>query len=107
MSSVVIAQWVNGIQAQKEREPFFKNSKRSITINPYIYVGVGVEMILQLFAIYVVPDWFSTVPIPVEQWRYPIILSMLAFAVVEARKWIQFSFSQKSDRQIRNPRHHA
>ena len=39
---VVVAQWVNGIEAQKESEPFVINIRRSFTINPYVYLGVGV-----------------------------------------------------------------
>src|SRR5690606_33670113 len=44
---VVVAQWANGIQAQKETEPFFKNLWLSLTINPFIFLGIGVGITLQ------------------------------------------------------------
>jgi hypothetical protein len=41
---------------------------------------------LQLFAIYVVPEWFNMVPLTADQWIYPIGLVVLAFFVIEIRK---------------------
>jgi Ca2+-transporting ATPase len=87
---VVMPQWVNGIQAQKEKEPFLKNIKRSFTINPYIFLGAGIGLVLQLFAIYVVPGWFSMVPLTADQWIYPLGLVVLAFFVIEIRKVIEY-----------------
>ena len=87
--SVVVPQWINGIQAQKEREPFFKNIRRSFLINPYIFVGAGIGFTLQLMALYLVPGWFGVVPLPIDKWIYPIALSALAFIIVEIRKTIE------------------
>lgn len=85
-TSFVCYQWFNGVQAQKEHEPFFVNIQRSLTINPLIFLGVGAGLILQLTALYLVPDWFGAVPLPWDQWRYPIGMSILAFVIVEAIK---------------------
>jgi Ca2+-transporting ATPase len=90
--SVVVPQWINGIQAQKEREPFFRNIRRSFSINPYIYVGAGIGLGLQLIAIYLVPYWFRVEPLPIDKWIYPIAISGLAFFALEARKIIEFYF---------------
>lgn len=87
---VVVAQWVNGIQAQKEREPFCVNIRRSFTINPYVYVGVGVGLVLQLAAIYLLEDWFSTVPMDLEQWYYVLLVVVVTFIVIELRKVIEY-----------------
>lgn len=92
---VVMPQWVNGIQAQKEKEPFLKNIKRSLTINPYIFVGAGIGLVLQLFAIYVVPGWFHMEPLTANQWIYPLALVALAFFVIEVRKIIEYYALQK------------
>ncbi len=92
---VVVMQWANGIQAQKEKEPFFKNVKRSFTINPYIYIGVGLGLILQFLAIYVFEDVFSSIKIPIKLWVYPILMFFIAFLLVEIRKWIFFIFRRK------------
>ncbi|HEU64217.1 hypothetical protein LCGC14_0991950 [marine sediment metagenome] len=92
---VVVMQWANGIQAQKEKEPFFKNIKRSFTINPYIFIGVGLGLILQLFAIYMFEDVFSSIKIPLKLWIYPILMFLVAFFLVEIRKWIYLIFRRK------------
>lgn len=89
-TSFVCFQWFNGIQAQKEHEPFFMNLQRSLTINPLIFLGVGAGLILQLAAVYLVPDWFGAVPLSPEQWLYPVALSLMAFLIVEAIKWYEW-----------------
>ena len=50
-TSVVVAQWANGIQSQKQKEPFLKNIKKSFSINPFIYLSVGIGILLQIFAV--------------------------------------------------------
>ncbi|MCU0861836.1 MAG: HAD-IC family P-type ATPase, partial [Methanomassiliicoccales archaeon] len=89
-TSVVVAQWVNGIQAQKEREPFFVNVRRSFSINPYVYAAVGVGLLLQLAAVYLLTDWFSTVPMDLEHWVYVLMIALVSFAAVEARKLVEY-----------------
>jgi Ca2+-transporting ATPase len=88
-TSFVCFQWFNGIQAQKEREPFFRNVRRSVTINPLIFAGVGAGLLLQLAALYLVPDWFGAVPLTPDQWVYPLGLSLIAFMIVETFKWYE------------------
>jgi Ca2+-transporting ATPase len=89
-TSFVCFQWFNGIQAQKEHEPFFMNIRHSFTINPLIFLGVGAGLLLQLVAIYLVPAWFGAVPLSVDQWVYPAGLSVLAFLIVEGIKWYEW-----------------
>ena len=89
-TSFVCFQWFNGIQAQKEHEPFFVNIRRSFTINPLIFAGIGIGFILQLTVVYLVPGWFGIVPLSLDQWIYPVGISLLAFFVVEAVKWSQW-----------------
>jgi P-type Ca2+ transporter type 2C len=91
-SSVVVAQWANGIQAQKEVEPFFKNIIRSFTINPFIFLGSFLGILLQFFAIYLVPDIFYVVPLELCHWKYPLFIFLIAFAIVEVRKWVESKF---------------
>ena len=87
---VASAQWANGIQAQKEEEPFFKNVKKSVTINPYIFCGLGLGFVLQILAIYLVPHWFHSVPLEFMHWKYPAMIFLGSFALVELEKWIVF-----------------
>jgi Ca2+-transporting ATPase len=69
-TSVVFAQWANGIQAQKESEPFLKNILRSFAINPLIFGGVALGIVLQCSIIYFAPTTFHLVPMDLEHWRY-------------------------------------
>jgi len=88
-TSVVMAQLFNGIQSQKQKDPFFKNIKKSFTINPYIFIGVGFGILLQFFAVYVADEVFHTVPLPLKFWKYPVAISLISFFIVECRKWIE------------------
>jgi Ca2+-transporting ATPase len=88
-TTVVAVQWVNGVQAQKEREPFLVNIRRSLGINPYIFVGATTGFILQLIAIYAIPGWFGTTPLGLEHWLYVVVACGVMFALVEARKWAE------------------
>ena len=86
---VVIAQWINGIQAQKQREPFLKNIRKSFSINPYIYIAIGLGVLLQFFAVYGANTVFQTVPIRLCNWSYILFIALATFFVVEARKWVE------------------
>jgi Ca2+-transporting ATPase len=88
-TSVVVAQWANGIQAQKESEPFFRNILRSFTINPLIFLGVALGTVLQCSVLYFVPTLFHSVSMDFEHWRYPLLVFAAAFGIVETRKWIE------------------
>lgn len=88
-TSVVMVQWFNGIHSQKEREPFFKNIKKSFTINPYIYGSIGIGIALQVVAVYLFPVIFHTTHMKLIYWRYPIYFSFFAFFVIEVAKWAE------------------
>ncbi len=92
---VAIAQWGNGIQAQKEFEPFFKDIKKSFTINPWIFGGILLGIILQLIALYPMGKIFEVSPIPLNLWKVPLITFFGAFFLVEIRKWCWFIYTKK------------
>lgn len=94
-TSVVVAQWANGVQAQKESEPFFKNIARSFTINPLIFFGLALGITLQFLTLYFVPELFHSVPMDLEHWKYPLFMFLVAFGVVEIRKWIEWGLKKK------------
>jgi len=94
-NSVVVAQWANGIQAQKESEPFFKNVLRSFTINPFVFLGLALGVVLQFSIIYFAPALFHSVPMDLEHWKYPLLVFLAAFGVVEMRKWIEWWLFKK------------
>ena len=89
-TSLAAAQWANGIQAQKEEEPFFKNVAKSFAINPFIFLGAGLGILLQCFALFFAPKLFHATPLSLEHWKYPLLVFAVAFGVVEIRKWIEF-----------------
>jgi Ca2+-transporting ATPase len=95
-TSFVCFQWFNGLQAQLEHEPFLRDIRKSLTINPYIFYGIGAGIVLQLIALYVVPGIFGIVPLAPEHWGYVALLSLAAFAIVEAIKWLEYGESHRS-----------
>jgi P-type Ca2+ transporter type 2C len=94
-TSVVTAQWANGVQAQKEREPFFFHLSKSFTINPLIYLGLGISLLLQCGALYLLPDLFHVVPITLDLWIYPLMSFGASFLLVEIRKWIEYFWDKR------------
>ncbi|MGW8170030.1 MAG: cation-translocating P-type ATPase [Sulfurovaceae bacterium] len=89
-TAFVIATWINGLQSVKENEPFLKNIKKSLEINPYIFHGIGIGLLLQLFAIYALPDIFHTLPLNSESLMTIGLFSLWIFALIEIRKWGEY-----------------
>jgi len=94
-TSVVFAQWANGIQAQKEKQPFFKDIRKSLKINPYIFLGVGIGVVLQLSVLYLMPDLFNVIPLALEHWIYVLFVAIFAFGIVETRKWVEILLEKR------------
>lgn len=93
-TSLATCQWANGLQAQKEKEPFFKNIGRSFSINPLIFLGVGLGLSLQTLIIYVFPEAFKIVPLSLSDWMYPAGSFFSAFILLEVRKWFEYCWSR-------------
>lgn len=86
-TSIISAQWANGIQAQKESEPFFKNIRKSFTINPLIFLGFGLGFFLQCFTTHFIPELFHSAEMGIEEWKYPALMFLFSFLFVELKKW--------------------
>jgi len=89
-TAFVIATWINGLQSIKEHEPFLKNIKKSLHINPYIFYGIGIGFLLQLFAIYALSDVFHTLPLNAESLTMIGLLALWVFGMIEIRKWGEY-----------------
>ncbi len=89
-TSFVVATWINGLQSLKEHEPFLKNIKKSLQINPYIFYGIGIGLILQLSAIYLLSDVFHTLSLDAESLTVIGLLSLWVFGMIELRKWVEY-----------------
>lgn len=87
---IVTAQWINGILAQKEEEPFFRNIRSSLTINPAIWIGIGIGISLQIFALYIVPQWFHAVSPTGEMLTYIGGAAATVFGLIESYKWGEY-----------------
>jgi Ca2+-transporting ATPase len=89
-TAFVISTWINGLQSLKEHEPFLKNIKKSLHINPYIFYGIGIGLVLQIFAIYVLSDLFHTLPLNDESLLMIGFLALWVFGMIEIRKWVEY-----------------
>ena len=89
-TAFVIATWINGLQSLKENEPFLKNIKKSLQINPYIFYGIGIGSVLQLFAIYALSDIFHTLPLDAGSLTLIGCMALWVFSMIEIRKWGEY-----------------
>lgn len=94
-TAFVVATWVNGLQSLKENEPFLKNIKKSLQINPYIFHGIGIGLALQLCAIYLLSDVFHTLPLNAGSLALIGLLALWVFAMIEIRKWGEVLLAKK------------
>ena len=83
------SQWFVGIQMIRE-DPFLLNPWKSFWINPYIYAGIGVGIILQVLAFFVMSEIFSIQPLTWEQFRIGMSVPVATFLLIEIRKWIEY-----------------
>jgi len=86
-TSLIANQWVNGFQAIKD-EPFLKNIPDTFRANPYMFLGVGIGFLLQLVAVYVIPQWLHTTPLSIREWIIVLISSVAIFILLEIRKFL-------------------
>lgn len=89
-TAFVVATWMNGLQSLKEHEPFLKNIRRSLQINPYIFYGIGIGLGLQLLAIYLLSDMFHTLPLDSTSLSMIGVLALWVFGMIELRKWGEY-----------------
>ncbi|MFT7879802.1 MAG: cation-transporting P-type ATPase [Sulfurimonas sp.] len=97
-TGLVISTWINGLQSLKENEPFLKNIKRSLHINPYIFYGIGIGLIFQLMAIYLLPGVFHTQPLDAGSLLMIGMLSLWVFGMIEMRKWCEYWWRKYQNR---------
>ncbi len=94
-SAFVFATWMNGLQSIKEYEPFFKNIKKSLRINPYIFYGIFIGIVLHISAIYLFPEVFHTLPLDGTSMMMIGVLSVWVFGMIELRKWTEYLWSRR------------
>lgn len=94
-TAFIMATWMNGLQSLKEHEPFLKNIKKSLQINPYIFYGISIGIILQLCAIYLLSEVFHTLPLNSDSLTIIGIMALWVFTMIEIRKWGEFFWKNR------------
>jgi len=65
--------------------------------NKYVFVAVGILLVLQLLFTYlpVMNNLFDTRPISLSEWRFPLLIGLVVFSLVEVEKLIVRKFKKK------------
>ncbi len=85
--TIVTSQWVNAVLAQKSEEPFFLNIKKSFTINPYVWIGLALGILLQGSVLYFVPSWLHVITPTPWMLGYIMMATLLTFLLIESYQW--------------------
>jgi Ca2+-transporting ATPase len=94
-SALIVATWMNGIQSLKEHEPFLKNIKTSLSINPYLWFGILIGTLLQVGILAFAGEWFHA-QLPDFKGLVAIFwMGLSVFFLIELRKWAEFWYAQR------------
>lgn len=93
-TSAVISQWAVGIQ-EIGTKPFFANPVEYVKLNPYVYLGIFLGMILQISAITFLAEYFHSVFLSMEHLPYVLVVPLLTFLGLELRKWLLYKSQEK------------
>jgi Ca2+-transporting ATPase len=55
----------------------------------------GAGLLLQLTALYLLPDWFHVTPLGAEHWGYVLLSASMGFVLIELRKWAEFFWTRR------------
>ncbi|WP_117237296.1 cation-translocating P-type ATPase [Thermus sediminis] len=88
-ASAAISQWAVGLQEVGLR-PILLNPLAYLRLNPYIYIGLALGIVLQGLALFVLTDFFRLVPLGWEELRLAFVVPLLTFVALELRKWVLY-----------------
>ncbi len=88
-TAVIVATWVNGLQSIKEHEPFLRHIRSSLTINPYLWVGILIGTVLQVSILLFASEFFHAQLPDAEALGYILAMGISVFVFLEARKWAE------------------
>jgi Ca2+-transporting ATPase len=95
-SAMIFSIWVNGLQSLKEHEPFLKNIRTSLSINPYLWVGISVGVILQGMILTFAGEWFHAQLPTLQEFGYIFLMGLSVFVAIELRKWAELWYRNYS-----------
>lgn len=84
-TSMVVNQWVIGLQTVRDK-PFLYRPWRNFTLNPYIFAGVLLGLLLQLLVLYIFPEYIHAYPLSLSEWIPVALTSVAVFLFIEIRK---------------------
>jgi Ca2+-transporting ATPase len=68
-----------------------KNIRRSVTINPWLWGGISLGIVLQGVALFVIPEWFHVVSPTAQMMGYVGIALVAIFILEEGYKWGEYA----------------
>ncbi len=99
-TSMVVNQWIIGVQTVREL-PFLHKPWRNFTLNPYIFLGILLGLLLQSLVLYVFPEYMHAHPLSLEEWKLVALTSAGVFLFIELRKllWLLLQKTGGSGRE--------
>jgi len=88
-SAIIVSIWVNGLQSLKEHEPFLKNIQISLSINPYLWIGISVGVVLHGLILTFAGEWFHAKIPSLTELGYILLMGLSVFVAIELRKWTE------------------
>lgn len=89
-TAMIVAIWVNGLQSLKEHEPFLKNIRTSLTISPFLWLGISIGVLLQGSILFFAAEWFQATLPDREALRSIAGMAAGVFVLIELRKWAEW-----------------
>ncbi len=86
-TAMILFIWVNGLQSLKEHEPFLKDLRSSLGINPYLWVGISIGVTLQGLILLFAGELFHAHMPNLDESLYILSMGLLVFLLIEIRKW--------------------
>jgi Ca2+-transporting ATPase len=93
-SALIVATWMNGVQSLKEHEPFLKNIKTSLSINPYLWLGILIGTLLQIGILAFAGEWFHAELPNAEALVWIFWMAVSVFFLIELRKWGEWFYKR-------------
>ena len=94
-TAMIVAIWVNGLQSLKEHEPFLKHIGTSLTISPYLWLGISIGVLLQGGVLFFAGEWFHARLPDLEATGYILVMALSVFCLIEIRKWAEFWYRKR------------
>lgn len=95
-TAMIVAIWVNGLQSIKEHEPFLKNIRSSLTVNPYLWAGISAGIVLQGSILIFASNLFYAELPDAAAWKDILGMAAGIFLLLEIRKWGEFWYRNSS-----------